>query len=483
LRRTRWCGECARCSTLRDNESFRSGVAPSFILDLRTLKVIAANSTARERYELHDEAEVDLSGVLALLEPGALIERHDIQFEGRPALELSITNRNALLADAEQRHFANKMEVIARLGGGVAHQFNNLLTAILATTDLASSAPDVSDNLRADLGDIREAAQRAASITRQLLAFSGTQSLSLHKVAVDDLLRELEPLLAHLVPANIRLRLDLSSAATIDTDPVRLEQIVLNLVVNAVDALRNGGVITIGSCNVDGIDATSTHRARTGEFVEIIISDSGMGMNEIAMAQLFEPFASTKWAVGGGMGLGLASAYGTVQQLGGELEVETKADVGTHVRLFLPRAAAAAVATPALPAEAINAAEVVLVVEDEASVRAPMCRMLREHGYHVLEAGNGEHALRVMQEHHAPIHLVITDVMMPEMDGAELVSLLRDWYPSMCVLFISGYSRQFLEARGDSVEGSAFLAKPFSLEAMSRRVRELLDEKWVEAGS
>jgi two-component system cell cycle sensor histidine kinase/response regulator CckA len=467
---------------LRDKESFQSGVVPSFIVDLRTLKVIAANSLARARYELHHEAEVDLAGVLTLLEPGDLIEKHNIQFEGRPALELSITNRDTLLADAEQRHFANKMEVIARLGGGVAHQFNNLLTAILATTDLASSSPDVSDSLRADLGDIREAARRAAAITRQLLAFSGTQSLSLHKVTVDDLLRELEPLLAHLVPGNVRLRLDLSSGATIDTDPVRLEQIVLNLVVNAVDALRNGGVITIGSRNVDGIGATATHRARTGEYVEIIISDSGMGMNDIAMAQLFEPFASAKWAVGGGMGLGLASAYGTMQQLGGELEVETKSGVGTHIRLFLPRAAGP-VAAPAASPESINAAEVVLVVEDEPSVRAPMCRMLREQGYHVLEAGNGEHALRVMQEHHAPIHLVITDVMMPEMDGAELVSLLRDWYPGMCVLFISGYSKQFLEARGDTVEGSAFLAKPFSLDAMSRRVRELLDEKWVEAGS
>lgn len=441
-----------------------------------------ANSVARERYELLDDATIDLAGVLALLEPGALIEKHEIQFEGRPAIELAITSRDVLLAEATQRHFANKMEVIARLGGGVAHQFNNLLTAILATTDLAASAPGISDALRADLGDIRDAARRAASITRQLLAFSGTQSLSLRKVAVDDLLRELEPLLGHVVPGNITLRLDLQSGAVIDTDPVRLEQIVLNLVVNAVDALNHGGVVTIGSRNVDGIAATATHRARGGEFVEIIVSDTGMGMNDIAMAQLFEPFASSKWAIGGGMGLGLASAYGTLQQLGGELEVETKSDVGTHVRMFLPRAGEQAPASPAVPQDSSNAAEVILVVEDEPSVRAPMCRMLREQGYLVLEAANGEHALRVMQEHHAPIHLVITDVMMPEMDGAELVSLLRDWYPAMRVLFISGYSKQFLEARGDTVEGSAFLAKPFSLDAMARRVRELLDEKWVEAG-
>lgn len=451
------------------------------MVDPRTLKVIAANAVARARYELLEDAELDLAGLLALLPPGALIERQAIQFEGRPAHELIITSRDELLVEASQRHFANKMEVIARLGGGVAHQFNNLLTAILATTDLASSGPGVSDALRADLGDIRDAAQRAAAITRQLLAFSGTQSMSTRKVAVDELLQELHPLLAHVVPGNISLRLDLNSSAVIDTDPVRLEQIVLNLVVNAVDALAGGGTLTLGSRNVDGIAATKTHRAREGEFVEIVISDTGMGMDDIAMAQLFEPFSSAKWAVGGGMGLGLASAYGTLQQLGGELEVETKPEVGTHVRIFLPRAAVERVTAAAAPVNAGNAAEVILVVEDEPSVRAPMCRMLREQGYLVLEAANGEHALRVMQEHHAPIHLVITDVMMPEMDGAELVSLLRDWYPGMRVLFISGYSKQFLEARGDTAEGSAFLAKPFSLDAMARRVRELLDEKWVEA--
>lgn len=466
---------------MQDNSAFQSAATPSFIVEPRTLKVIAANAVARERYELIEDAEIDLAGLLALLEPGALIERQTIQFEGRMAHELTITSRNELLIEASQRHFANKMEVIARLGGGVAHQFNNLLTAILATTDLAASGPGVSDALRADLGDIRDAAQRAAAITRQLLAFSGTQSLSLRKVAVDDLLEELQPLLGHVVPGNITLRLDLHSSAVIDTDPVRLEQIVLNLVVNAVDALPNGGTVTIGSRNVDGIDATATHRARQGEFVEIVITDTGMGMNDIAMAQLFEPFSSANWAVGGGMGLGLASAFGTLQQLGGELEVETKPDVGTHVRLFLPRVSGTVSSEPASAADAGQPAEVVLVVEDEPSVRAPMCRMLREQGYLVLEAANGEHALRVMQEHHAPIHLVITDVMMPEMDGAELVSLLRDWYPGMRVLFISGYSKQFLEARGDTVEGSAFMAKPFGLDAMARRVRELLDEKWVEA--
>jgi two-component system, cell cycle sensor histidine kinase and response regulator CckA len=181
------------------------------------------------------------------------------------------------------------------------------------------------------------------------------------------------------------------------------------------------------------------------------------------------------------MGLSLASAYGTITQLGGVVEVDTAVDKGTEVRLFLPRAKTATHEVVELPRDT-SASEVVLVVEDEPFVRAPICRKLRELGHYVLEANNGEDALRVMQDHHEPIHLVITDVMMPEMDGAQLVAMLRDWYPRMRVLFISGYSKQFLEARGDTVEGSAFLAKPFAMDALARRVREILDAEWAEAG-
>jgi len=385
------------------------------------------------------------------------------------------------------QHFSNKMEAIARLGGGVAHQFNNLLTAILATTDLALATSDLTPSLRHDLEQIREAGHRAAAITRQLLAFAGSQSTSPRATNVNDLVAELEPLLKHVLPSNVSLELRLNAAESVMVDPVRLEQVILHLVVNSVDALSQGGTITIATRDVDGVPRSDTQEAKAGAFTEIAIADTGHGMDDVTRARVFEPFFSTKGQVGGGIGLGLASVYGTMHQLGGGIGIESELGAGTRVRLFVPRLAAGQPTSAPPPRSDDNGtvpAEVLLVVEDESVVRAPICRALRNLGYFVLEANNGEDALAVMQEYHSPIHLVITDVMMPEMDGAELVSLLRDWYPKLRVLFISGYSPHHLEHSGGGgggggggiVHGSAFLAKPFSLELLGRRVREILDD-------
>jgi CheY-like chemotaxis protein len=378
--------------------------------------------------------------------------------------------------DAEQR-FVEKMEALARLGGGVAQEFNNLLTAILATADLTLADPDLAASARKDLEDIREAGQRAATITRQLLAFSGSQSLSLRQTNINALLEQLAPLLAHVVPSNISLKLDLRASGAIEVDPARFEQVVLTLVMNSVDAMPEGGVLTVST---EDLHAS----------IAVVVADSGRGMDEVTLARLFEPFHSTK-GVGGGRGLGLASVYGTVRQLGGSVDIESSQGSqgsqgkggGTRVRMFFPRVEAQLEESPA-PAQAtrvLTGGECVLVVEDERSVRAPICRQLRNLGYFVLEADHGEDALRVMQEHHAPIHLVISDVMMPEMDGPTLVGLLRSWYPRMRVLYISGYSSQYLNAQSGVVERHAFLAKPFSLEALAGRVREMLDGEWNEA--
>jgi len=386
--------------------------------------------------------------------------------------------------ESEQRHFANKIEAIARLGGGVAHQFNNLLTAILGTADLVLADPKLAPAVRADLNDIRDAAHRAAGITRQLLAFSGSQSVSLRPIDVNELLTQLEPMLSHVVPSNVSLKLRLESSGLVEADPIRVEQVVLSVVLNAVDAMGQGGSITVTTQDVNAIPGSDTQEAKAGAFTEIVVADTGYGMSDFVRARLFEPFFSTKSSDGGGIGLGLASVYGTMQQLGGGIVIESMIGAGTRVRLFLPRAKTAADAkVPAAPSATSGdgemvPSEVVLVVEDEPAVRAPICRQLRNLGYFVLEANNGEDALLVMQEYHSPIHLVITDVMMPEMNGAELVSMLRDWYPHMRVLFISGYSAQYLEARGGTVQGSAFMAKPFSLDDLSHRVREMLDVGW-----
>jgi two-component system cell cycle sensor histidine kinase/response regulator CckA len=389
---------------------------------------------------------------------------------------MHVAEDDALRALAS-RHFSNKMEAIARLGGGVAHQFNNLLTAILATADMALGTSDLTPSVRSDLEDIREAGKRAAAITRQLLAFSGSQSMSPRPTDPNDLIEQLEPLLKHVLPPNVSLELRPRSAAMVHVDPLRLEQVILNLVMNSVDALSQGGSITITTRDVDGMPPTETQVGKWGACTEIIVEDTGHGMDDATRSRIFEPFFSTK-GPGGGIGLGLASVYGTMHQLGGGILIESALGRGTRVRLFVPHAAA----TEAAPVEPVPAhdgmvpAEVVLVVEDEPAVRAPICRTLRNLGYFVLEANNGEDALAVMQDYHSPIHLVITDVVMPEMDGVVLVSLLRDWYPRLRVLFISGYSPQHVEAQGGIVHGGAFLAKPFSLEVLGRRVRDILDD-------
>jgi two-component system, cell cycle sensor histidine kinase and response regulator CckA len=381
--------------------------------------------------------------------------------------------------DARQQ-FTSKMEAVSRLAGGVAHQFNNLLTSILATADLALESKNLDRSLKADLQDIKEAGLRAAAITRQLLAFSGHQSLAVRTRPVNQLLTELEPMMKHLLTPRIALDLQIRSSSLVKTDPVRMEQVVLSLVTNSVDALTQGGWITISADDVDEIPATDTTAGAAGAYTRVSIKDNGLGMDDEVRARVFEPFYSTKGQGAGGLGLGLASVYGTMQQLNGGVTIESTLGVGTRVDLYLPRVVTAAQAAVPAPAGGIQTVptEVVLVVEDEAIVRAPVCRMLRNLGYFVLEANNGEDALLVMQQYHSPIHLIVTDVRMPEMDGPQLVALLRDWYPKMKVLFISGYSTEYLDASGGMVHGAAFLAKPFSLELLGQRVRETLDTDW-----
>jgi CheY-like chemotaxis protein len=339
---------------------------------------------------------------------------------------------------------------------------------MLATTDIVLESGQLAPSLREDLQQIREAGRRAASITRQLMAFSGSQSVSLRPTDVNQLLEQLTPLLENVLPANVALHLDLRSSGAVEVDPAHVEQVILNLALNAAEAMPDGGALTVST--------EDSH-----DFVAIVVADTGRGIDEITLARLFEPFHSSKGPTGG-RGLGLASVWGTVRQMKGSTDIESGLGKGTRVRLFFRRAVATVeldfVAAPAKPD--VTGGEVLLVVEDEPSVRAPICRMLRNLGYFVLEADHGEHALQVMHEHHSPVHLVISDVMMPEMDGTELVAQLRSWYPAMRVLFISGYSAQYLEAKGDTVHGSAFLAKPFSLEVLARRVRELLDAEWSE---
>lgn len=471
---------------------------PTFVLDGDPLRVVAANAAAEERYgyapgalkgvpiaDLADPDESPRPVAKRELPDGdtLVFQRHrhrrkdgtlfpvycatrEFRIGKKRHVLMVVTELSELRSvDAEER-FTEKMEAMSRLGGGIAHTFNNLLTGILATTDLVLETANLAPSVREDLLSVRETALNAAGVTRQLMAFSGSQSVSLRATDVNQLLEQLKPLLGNVLPSSVSLQLDLRSTGAVEVDPAHFEQVILNLALNALEAMPGGGTLTVST-------------ADSHDFVAVVVADSGSGIDEVTLARLFEPFQSAKGPTGG-RGLGLASVWGTVRRMGGSVDIESAPAKGTRVRLFFPRVVVPIdlefVSTPAK--SDVTGGEVVLVVEDEAIVRAPICRMLRNLGYYVLEADHGEHALQVMHEHHSPVHLVISDVMMPEMDGTQLVALLRSWYPSMRVLFISGYSAQYLEAKGDTVDGSAFLAKPFSFEVLSQRVRELLDAEW-----
>ena len=488
------------------NSLFIASPLPTLIVEGDSRRIIAANPAAEERYGYPAEHLVtlflsdlvdpdDRPRALALRpmpegEPLIVeLQRHRrkdgtifpvhcatraFRAGDQPMAMVVVTELSELRPHMDEERFAEKMEALARLGGGIALEFNNLLTAILATTDLALGSGNLPPSVAEDLRSIRDAGRRATAMTRQLLAFSGTQAVVLRETDVNKLVEALGPLLEHVLPANVLLRVDLQATGLVRIDPSRMEQVVLNLVLNAVDAMEDGGLLTVSTENVN-------------DFVAIAISDSGPGMDEITLARLFEPFHSTKGTTGG-RGLGLASVYGSVRQMNGSTDVESRSGKGTRVRMFFPRATgvepkpASAPVTAPVESSELSGEEVVLVVEDEPNVRAPICRILRYHNYYVLEASNGKEALQVMNDHRAPVHLVITDIMMPEMDGPELVSLLRDWYPRMAVLFISGVSPEVLDAdRAATVRHASFLPKPFELTALVRRARDLLDAEWTEA--
>lgn len=505
-------------AAVTDGSLFDLSPLPTLVLDADTLRILAANQAAEALYgyaraELlqlrlgalvaGDEAPRSM-GSRTLADGSTVdfdVQRHrakdgsefpiycasrQTQRGGMDVLVLGMAELGDVSTHRSHEQFADKMESMARLAGGIAHEFNNLLTAILGTADMVLASTDLPSALRSDLNDIREAGHRAAAIARQLVAFGGSQGLVLKPTAVNDVLRQLEPLMRRLLPSHVTLELQLRTEAVIQADQARLEEAVLGLVANAIEAMPDGGLVSVATRDPVELPPDAAPGASPGSYTLVAISDSGAGLSEVARARLFEPFFTTK-EHGKGVGLSLASVYGTVRQLHGHIDVKSVLGSGTEVRLYFPTISSVKRVSEPLPDAVRDAqgSEVLLVVEDEPAVRAPICRTLRRLGYLVLEANNGEHALRVMQEHHAPVHLVITDVMMPEMRGTELVDLLRDWYPQMRVLFISGYSSQYLEARGGRVDGGSFLAKPFSLEVLARRVRELLDVDWgdeVEPG-
>jgi PAS domain S-box-containing protein len=384
-----------------------------------------------------------------------------------------VTDRRTL---EEQLRQAQKMEAVGQLAGGIAHDFNNLLTAIIGNGELLLRDLEISDPRRLDLLEINRAAHRAATLTRQLLAFSRKQILQPRLLNLNQVVTELSTMLRRVIGEHVELRLDLDPAlGLVLADPGQMEQVITNLAVNGRDAMPSGGCLTIRTLTLDG-----SHVPRTapedgdllGPHVALVVSDNGVGMDDRTRARLFEPFFTTK-ELGRGTGLGLATVYGIVRQSGGHIRVHTRLHEGSTFTVYLPRAEGPAhpETESAAAAEEPGGAGTVLVVEDEEAVRTLACRVLRAKGYRVLEAANADLALAILGGATGSIDLLLTDVVMPGMSGPALAQRLLSRHPSLRVLYMSGYAEEAIERQGSLPAGGDLLEKPFTADQLARRVR------------
>jgi two-component system, cell cycle sensor histidine kinase and response regulator CckA len=368
---------------------------------------------------------------------------------------------------------SQKMEAVGRLAGGVAHDFNNLLCAILGYADLALADQSESSTVRDEIEEIRKAAQRAAQLTKQLLAFGRRQIRRPTRVDVDAVVRDTDRLLTQLLGEHIQLTVHAGArGAALHMDPSELDQILVNLAVNARDAMPRGGIVTI--------ETSRSHQATDNgqsEFVLITVADTGTGIDDETMPHIFEPFFTTKGE--GGNGLGLSTVYGIVEQNGGRIEVDSSVGLGTRFSIYLPVAPDSAPArhTPVQPMSAVTESATVLLVEDENAVRILAHRILERAGYHVFEARHGADALLLWRKHADEIDVVVTDLVMPEMGGRALADAIRGTNPTMPILFMSGYSDDEMTRRGVSDSHVAFLAKPFSADSLVGAVREAMRQQ------
>jgi len=385
-----------------------------------------------------------------------------------------VTQRKRL---EEQLMHARKMEAVGRLAGGVAHDFNNMLTVVSGYAQMILDQAPALDPLRGHAEEILRAAGRAAALTNQLLAFSRPQIARPRVFGVNTVLTQAAKMLHRLIGEDIELSLSLSpDAGNIKADPGRLEQAIVNLAANARDAMPTGGRITIETANttLDDTYAKTHLDVQPGEYVMIAVSDDGNGMDAETRRRIFEPFFTTK-AKGKGTGLGLAMVYGIVKQAGGDIWVYSELGKGTVFKLYFPRVRepASALGGHSAPPLAREGGETVLVVEDERDVRELTAKMLKRMGYHALAAAGGAEALAIAGSYAGRIALVVTDVVMPDMGGGRLAEELRRRRPDIKILFISGYTGNTISKR-DALGAAAFLAKPFSREELARKVREAL---------
>ncbi|MBI4566540.1 MAG: response regulator [Planctomycetes bacterium] len=383
----------------------------------------------------------------------------------------------------DQLRQAQRMEVVGRLAGGVAHDFNNLLTPILGLSDLILGQIKPDDPVRSDIEEIKKAGQRAARLTRQLLAFSRKQVLQPRVVDLNESVQEMQMLLGRLIGEDVTLSLQLSpEGGRVKVDPGQMEQVIMNLAINARDAMPQGGKLTIETRRVflDEEYAGRHVGVVPGYHVVLIVSDTGTGMDKETMGHLFEPFFTTK-PQGKGTGLGLATVYGIIKQSGGHIWAYSEPKRGSTFKVYLPEArdekASRVVSTETRSYS--KASETILLLEDDDALRGFACRVLRMRGFTVLEAGSGEDAIKISITHPGPIDLLLTDIVMPEMNGPEVARQIRKVRKGIRVLYMSGYSENAIVHQGVLEPGTSLLEKPFSLQALARKVREVLDAPQV----
>ena len=380
----------------------------------------------------------------------------------------------------QQSRQGQKMEAVGRLAGGVAHDFNNLLTVIASCTDFVLGDPTLPEEHRVDLGEVKKATDRATSLTRQLLAFGRTQMLRPSTINVNDQLAHLLPMLKRLFESAIEIRMETApNLWAVRADASQIEQVLLNLALNARDAMRDGGVLTFSTQNASigsGQDTTDQEYVmKPGDYVLLRVRDTGIGMNAEIQRKAFEPFFTTK-ETGKGTGLGLATAYGIVKQSGGYIKLVTSPGKGAEFQIYLPRTDAMVADKVAVPPRhnGAPARGAVLLVEDETAVRHALERLLTGEGYTVLTAANGAEALPMFAGRKNEIELLITDIVMPAMSGRELAEQCRALRESLKVIYVTGYTRDSLLSQQTFEDGTEFIEKPFTRDAVLARIANVL---------
>jgi two-component system cell cycle sensor histidine kinase/response regulator CckA len=440
--------------------------------DMIRRKVTGDNVTA---YEMEIMAK---NGRRIAVEANTKLILHNGVPVGIQGIARDVTKRKQL---EEQLRQSQKMEAIGQLAGGVAHDFNNLLTAINGYSNLALQRMAPDDRIKSYLEEIRKAGDRAANLTRQLLAFGRKQMLKPLALNLNDIVADMNKMLRRLIGEDIRFTAKLDpSLKKIKADPGQVEQVLVNLVVNSRDAMPKGGCLTIETMNfnVDHEDTSKHIGVPCGRYVLLAVSDTGCGMSIETKARIFEPFFTTK-EKGKGTGLGLSTVYGIIKQSGGNIWVYSEPDKGTTVKVYLPQLQTAEepIATEVLETTAVGGSETILLVEDEEVVRGLARQILEQAGYNVLDASGGEEAIRLCHERNEPIHLLLTDIVMPETSGKEIAQQLTSLRPATRVLFMSGYTDDAIVHHGVLDSNVEFIQKPFTPVALTRKVREVLDLK------